>query len=218
LLEAAGGRVDVLVNNAGYGELGPVETVPEAEARRQMETNFFAPAALIRAVLPSMRAARSGTIVNVSSIAGRFGYPLAGWYCASKHALEALSDSLRLEMRPFGVSVVLVEPGPVRTEFFDIARDRARPQLDDEGSPYRAFFRHTDDTERRFLRQACGPEDVARVIVKALLARRPRDRYAVTVMAKASLLARALLPRRLFDAALRRQFRVPRPDELGAPG
>ncbi|NJN14622.1 MAG: SDR family NAD(P)-dependent oxidoreductase, partial [Planctomycetes bacterium] len=112
LVEACAGRCDILVNNAGYGEPGPVELVKDEDARRQMELNLFAPVALIREVLPLMRAQRFGRIVNVSSVAGRLGYPLFGWYCASKHALEGLSDALRLEVAPWGIGVSLIEPGP----------------------------------------------------------------------------------------------------------
>jgi len=140
IIDACEGRVDVLLNNAGYGEPGPVETVPEADIRRQFEVNFFAAAAMIQGVLPTMREQRSGRIINLSSVAGRFGYPLFGYYCATKHALEGLSDSLRLEMRPWGVRVVLIEPGPVETEFFDVTMNRPAPMMSDEESPYRKFF------------------------------------------------------------------------------
>lgn len=209
ILEAAAGRVDILVNNAGYAEPGPVEAVGEADARRMFETNFFAAAEMARAVLPGMRASRSGRIINVSSIAGRLGYPLFGWYCASKHALEGLSDALRLEARPFGIGVVLVEPGPVGTEFFDVARGRGQHLLGDEGSPYRAFFTHVEEIQQRFLGQSVTAERVARTILRAATASRPAARYAVAPMAKLSLLAMRLLPRSWFDAILRRQFRVP---------
>src|SRR5262245_5889758 len=154
LLEACGPRIDILVNNAGYGEAGPVETIGEAEARRQFEVNFFAPAALIQAVMPRMRAQRSGRIVNISSVAGRIGYPLFGWYCASKHALEGLTDALRLEARPWGIHVSLVEPGPVETEFFDVTKSRAAGQLEDKASPYAPFLRHTETIEREMMKSA----------------------------------------------------------------
>jgi short-subunit dehydrogenase len=215
LLEACGQRVDILVNNAGYAEAGPVETVGEAEARRQFEVNFFAAAALMQGVMPLMRKQRSGRIVNISSIAGRFGYPLFGWYCASKHAIEGLSDALRLEARPWGIHVSLVEPGPVETEFFDVTKERASGQLGDTGSPYAPFFRHADAIEREMMKSAATAEDVAATVLKACLARKPRDRYAVTRMAKGTILALRLLPRALVDRAAARQFRVPRPEELG---
>ena len=214
LLEACGARVDILVNNAGYGEAGPVETVKEAAARRQLEVNFFAPAALMQAVMPLMRRQRSGRIVNISSVAGRFGYPLFGWYCASKHALEGLSDSLRLEGRPWGVHVSLIEPGPVETEFFDVTKSRAEGQIGDARSPYAPFFKHVEEIEREMMRRAATAGRVAEAVLEACLARRPRDRYAVTLMAKGTVLALRLLPRAWVDALASRQFRVPRPEEL----
>ena len=214
VVEACGGRIDILVNNAGYGEPGPVETVREEDYRYQFEINVFALGAMIQAVLPAMRRQRAGRIVNISSVAGRFGYPLFGWYCASKHAVEGLSDSLRLEARPWGVHVVLIEPGPVRTEFFDVAKGKAGRFLTDESDPYHRFFVHADAIEADFMKQSCDPEDVAARIVKACTARRPKPRYAVTAMAKTTILLSRLLPRRWFDAAIRKQFRLPGPAEL----
>jgi NAD(P)-dependent dehydrogenase (short-subunit alcohol dehydrogenase family) len=214
LVDACGGRVDILVNNAGYGEAGPVETLAEADARRQIEVNFFAAAALMRAVMPLMRRQRSGRIVNISSVAGRFGYPLFGWYCASKHALEGLSDSLRLEAKPWGIGVALIEPGPVETEFFDVTKGRAATQLADASSPYAPFLRHAETIEREMMRRAATAGRVAEVVLRACLAARPRDRYAVTLMAKSTVLALRLLPRALVDWLAARQFRVPKPGDL----
>jgi len=214
IVEACDGRCDILVNNAGYGEPGPVELVADGDARRQIEVNLFAPVALARDVLPMMRAQRWGRIVNVSSVAGRIGYPLFGWYCASKHALEGLSDALRLEVAPWGVRVALIEPGPVRTEFFDVSKGKALPRLEEE-TPYRPFFRHVDRIEADFMRQATTPQHVAKVILAACRARRPRARYAVTLMAKGAVLAMRVLPRALLDAVLRRQFKVPGPADVG---
>ena len=111
------GRIDVLVNNAGYGSFGAIEDVPMNEARRQLEVNVFGLARLTQLVAPHMRAQGSGTIINISSIGGRLTTPLGGWYHATKYAVEALSDALRMELRPFGIDVVVVEPGGIRTEF-----------------------------------------------------------------------------------------------------
>jgi len=217
VVEAAGERIDILLNNAGYGEPGPLETVSDKLARRQFEVNVFAPAAMIREVLPRMRARRSGRIVNVSSIAGRFGYPLFAWYCASKHALEALTDALRLEARPWGIQAVLIEPGPVRTEFFEVvlARDGGKAPGTD---PWATFYRHASEIEREMLDQAIPPEAVAKTILRACLAARPRDRYVCGTMAKGTNLALRLLPRRWVDAVVNRQFRVPAPGDLGKDG
>jgi NAD(P)-dependent dehydrogenase (short-subunit alcohol dehydrogenase family) len=210
ILEAAGGRTDLLVNNAGYGEAGPVESVPPDRARRQMEINFFAVAEMCRAVLPLMRAQRSGRIVQVSSVAGRVGYPLFGWYCASKHALEGLSDAMRSELRPFGVQVVLVEPGPVATEFAGVAKREAGALVEDAKSPYRALMERTAEIEKRFFGRATTPEAVAAVILRAATARSPRPRYAVHPMARSTLLALRLLPFSWVDALVRREFLVPK--------
>lgn len=214
VVEACAGKCHILVNNAGYGEPGPVEMVSEEAARRQFEVNLFAPAFLAQAVLPLMRKQRGGRIIQVSSVAGRLGYPLFGWYCASKHAVEGLSDSLRLEVKPWGIDVVLVEPGPVRTEFFEVTKSKAAPQLEDEDSPYHPFFRHVEQIEADFMKQSCPPETVARAVVKACTARRPKPRYAVTAMAKTTILLSRLLPRRWFDAAIRKQFRLPGAKEV----
>jgi short-subunit dehydrogenase len=214
MLEACGGRVDILVNNAGYGEAGPVETVSEEDGRRQLEVNFFAPALLVQAVMPLMRRQRSGRIVNISSIAGRFGYPLFGWYCASKHALEGLSDALRLEARPWGIFVSLIEPGPVETEFFDVTKGRAEGRMADPSSPYAPFFRHVDEIEREMMGRAATAERVAEAVLSACLAQTPRDRYMITTMAKGTVLALRLLPRSWVDRAASRQFRVPRPEDV----
>jgi short-subunit dehydrogenase len=214
ILEACGGRVDMLVNNAGYGLPGPVETVEEEAYRRQFEVNFFAAAAMMRAVMPGMRARRSGRIVNVSSVAGRYGYPLFGWYCATKHALEGLSDAARLELGPWGIKVVLIEPGPVRTEFFGVSRQRAEPQLQATDSPYAAFFAHTEKIERQFSKLGVKADKVARLIVKAILKRRPRARYSITAVAKASLFLNRYFPRPCLDGLIRKQFRVPKSSDV----
>ena len=152
--------------------------------------------------------------MNVSSVAGNFAYPLFGWYCASKHALEGLSDSLRLESAPWGIRVVLIEPGPVETEFFDVAMKEAQPQMDDGESPYRPFFEHAESIEKDMMKRAATAEDVASVIAHACIADRPRARYAVTAMAKGSIFLNRILPQSWLDAGIRKQFRVPGPAEV----
>ncbi|MEE8105055.1 MAG: SDR family NAD(P)-dependent oxidoreductase [Planctomycetota bacterium] len=209
VVDAAGEAPAVLVNNAGYAEPGPVERVSLDDARHQFEVNVFAAADLATKVMPAMRRARSGRIINVSSVAGRVGYPLFGWYCASKHALEGLSDAMRMELAPFGVKVVLIEPGPVRTEFFDVSMRHAAPHKDDAESPYGELFENQDEIEAEFLQHAAAPEEVAEVIVKAATAARPKSRYAVTKIAKLTMLSLRLLPRSALDKAFKRQFRLP---------
>src|SRR3954447_6448660 len=117
------GRIDLLVNNAGYGSYGAVEDVPIDEARRQFEVNLFGLARLVQLVTPHMRSQGAGRIINISSIGGKFYEPFGAWYHATKFAVEGFSDSLRLELRPFGIRVVLIEPGPILTEWNEIARD-----------------------------------------------------------------------------------------------
>lgn len=120
------GRLDVLVNNAGYGSYGAIEDVPVDEARAQLEVNVFGAARLTQLVLPQMRRQRSGTIVNITSMGGKITTPLGGWYHATKFALEALSDCLRMEVAPFGIDVVIIEPGGIKTEWSGIAADKVR--------------------------------------------------------------------------------------------
>jgi NAD(P)-dependent dehydrogenase (short-subunit alcohol dehydrogenase family) len=199
------GRLDVLVNNAGYGSYGAVEEVSAGEARAQFDVNVFGAAELIKLVLPQMRARGSGTIVNVSSMGGRIYTPFGGWYHASKHALEGLSDCLRLEVAPFGVRVVLIEPGAIRTEWGTIA---ARRLLDaSAGGPYAARARRTaanlagGSSPGTLL--ASPPDVVADAVAKAVTARRPRSRYPVGIGAKPLLLLRAVLPDRVFDPMIR---------------
>src|SRR6185312_13898100 len=173
------GRIDVLINNAGYGYYGAVEDVPIAEARRQFEVNVFGLARLVQLVTPQMRAQGSGRIINVSSIGGKFYEPLGGWYHAAKFAVEGLSDCLRLELRPFGIDVVLIEPATIRTEWNAIARQNL--QDNSAGSAYAnlasSVTRVMALVDRRGL--SSGPRVVARKIVKAASTARPRSRYPV---------------------------------------
>ncbi len=195
-------RIDVLVNNAGYGSYGAVEDVPLAEGRRQLEVNLFGLARLTQLVLPSMRRARRGRIINVSSIGGRFGEPLGAWYHASKFAVEGFSDSLRLEVADFGVQVVIIEPGPIQTEWGDIARDSAK-----EFSGDGAYAGHVAATETMYAaayRFAAPPSVVADAVLAAATARRPKIRYAAPTSAKVLLTTLRLLPDRAKEALFRR--------------
>jgi NAD(P)-dependent dehydrogenase (short-subunit alcohol dehydrogenase family) len=203
---AESGRVDVLVNNAGYGSYGALEDVPVTEARRQLEVNLVAPARLAQLVLPGMRARGSGRIVNVSSIGGKFYEPLGSWYHATKFALEGLSDSLRVELAPFGIAVVLVEPGPVLSEWSTTAREHlvARSARSAYADQARSVARVMAAADRP--RRAADPAVVARTIVRAATTAHPRARYAVGRGAGTILLARRLLPDRVFDAAVSRAY------------
>lgn len=202
-------RIDALVNNAGYGQYGAIEDVSLEEWRAQFEVNVFGAIAVLRAVLPAMRAARGGTVVNVSSVAGRVAIPFAGPYSASKHALEAISDALRVEVSPWGIRVVLVEPGPISTGFGDRTRQATARILAVPG-PYSRFY---DGAERasnkQFQMGKRGPEAVARVIVNAIEARRPKARYRITPLARILVPLKALASDRFLDRRMKKMLRLP---------
>jgi NAD(P)-dependent dehydrogenase (short-subunit alcohol dehydrogenase family) len=212
-VEADHGAVGVLVNNAGYALQGPVETMPMSAARGQFETNVFGLVRLTQLVLPGMRAQRRGRVINLSSMGGRFTFPGGGFYHASKHAVEALSDALRYEVAPFGVAVVLVEPGPVRTAFGDtaVATIDEHPAADDPYAGFRVELarRYARAYDGRGSSLASSPEQVARVIVRAAGAPRPRARYVVGPVARAMVGLRRFAPAFAFDAVIRASFPVP---------
>ena len=206
---AQAGRVDALVNNAGYGQYGAVEDVTFEQWRRQFDVNLFGAVETARAVLPAMREARRGTIVNVSSVAGKIAIPFAAPYCASKHALEAVSDALRVEVAPFGIRVVVIEAGPISTRFTERARAGVAPLVSGSG-PYVAFYRGAERAMETDLQAgALPPETVARVIVDAIEADRPATRYRITRMARVLILLRRILPDRFFDRRMKKMLGLP---------
>jgi NAD(P)-dependent dehydrogenase (short-subunit alcohol dehydrogenase family) len=190
------GRIDVLINCAGYGQMGAIEDVAMDDARRQMEVNLFGLARLTQLVLPHMRAARTGKIVNISSVGGKFATPLAGWYHASKFALEGYSDALRMEVEPFGVEVVVVEPGGTDSEWIPIAIEQL--QRVSARGPYRNLVEGIVQSSV-WKRKMPSPSIVTDLVVKALKARRPQTRYVAGFTAKLSLQLRHLLSDRIFD-------------------
>jgi NAD(P)-dependent dehydrogenase (short-subunit alcohol dehydrogenase family) len=200
------GRIDVLVNNAGYGSYGAVENVPIDEGRRQFEVNLFGLARLTQLVTPHMRDQGSGRIINLSSIGGKFYEPLGAWYHATKFAVEGFSDSLRLELAPYGIQVVVIEPGPIRSEWSEIAGDSLLETS--RGTPYE---RQAEAVRRRFDKSyrpmvASGPGVVAEKIVKAATVAHPRPRYPVGRGAGSILAARRMLSDRAFDAIVTRFY------------
>ncbi|MCK9904725.1 oxidoreductase [Frankia sp. Cpl3] len=207
----AEGRVDVLVNNAGYGSYGAVEDVPMSEARAQFDVNLFGLAQLTRTVLPTMRAQGSGTIINISSMGGRFATPLGAWYHASKFAVEGLSDAMRLELKRFGIDVVLVEPGLIRTEWGAIAADKLRatsghgPYAEQAG----AMATSLENGSRPDARRTSPPTVIADAVTKAATARRPRTRYTAGFGARPLILLSRVLPDRVFDAFIKRTSGAP---------
>lgn len=205
-VQAQAGTIDVLVNCAGYGEFGSVEETTLAEARQQLEVNVLGAVGLIQAALPGMREARSGRIVNVSSLAGEFASPLGGWYHASKFALEAISDSLRGEVGQFGIDVTLVQPTYVATGWHETAMGHL--EASSATGPYsgmvaamRAYF-----SSPALARQMASVDAVAAQIVRAALTRKPKTRYRVGPGANVAVALSTLLPDRAFDALTRKQF------------
>jgi NAD(P)-dependent dehydrogenase (short-subunit alcohol dehydrogenase family) len=211
-IEEEQGAVGVLINNAGYSQSGAVERVPIDLVRKQLETNVIGPARLIQLVLPRMREQRWGRIVNVSSMGGRLVFPGGGYYHATKYALEALSDALRFEVQGFGIEVIVIEPGLIRTAFGETG---AATVSTDPADPYAAFHqdvaRSTRDVyERGFLARLGGaPEDVAEVIARALSAEHPKTRYMVTPSARLLITLRRWLPDRWWDRLVKSSFRQP---------
>ena len=212
-VEREHGAVDVLVNNAGYSQSGALETIPLDDIRRQFETNVFGLIRLCQLVLPGMRSAGSGRIVNIGSMGGKLTFPGGGVYHATKYAVEALSDALRFEVQGFGVRVVLIEPGLIVTDFAQAATASVQ-HLDADG-PYAEFNRAVTKAtngayEGPMSRLGGGPDAVAKVVAKAVAAPRPRARYRVTASARLAITQRRLTPDRLWDLAMRAQFPVPK--------
>jgi len=202
------GPVSVLVNNAGYGEIGPVEELDMDNIRREFETNVFGLVRMCQLVLPGMRAVGSGRIINIGSVGGLFTTPGSGAYHASKYAVESFSDALRCEVAPFGVGVVVIEPTGGRTEFMETMGGTMPQSAAD--SPYAAFKAILEARTRAMFapgaRGILAPEDVANVVLRAATARRPRTRYKVGLVAHVLPKVRRSLPDRAWDAMMRRQF------------
>lgn len=200
-------RIDVLVNNAGYGSYGALEEVPMDEARRQFDVNVFGLARLTQLVLPHMRNQGSGRIINVSSVGGRIWEPLGAWYHATKFAVEGLSDSLRAELRPHGIDVVVIQPGAIKTEWAAISAENLRaastiPAYAEQVRVGAAVLKKADE-----VKAASPPETVAKTIAKAATVRRPKTRYATGGGARSVLLMNALLTDRGWDRAITTAYR-----------
>jgi short-subunit dehydrogenase len=204
--------LDVLVNNAGYGQLGPLEELPIDKFRRQLEVNVIGVLAFTQPFLAGMRSRRRGRIVNVSSAAGRISTPFMGAYSASKFALEGMSDALRVELSPFDVHVVLIEPGPIRTNFGSASEGVAEERVGSPYAPYLLRWRRARAGNNLFSR---SPEGVARVIARAVRSGRPRPRYSLTVPGRLGAVARRVAPDAVVDWALRRAIGARRRDGSG---
>jgi NAD(P)-dependent dehydrogenase (short-subunit alcohol dehydrogenase family) len=211
-VEQAEGAVGVLVNNAGYSQSGAIETVPMESVRRQFETNVFGLMRMCQLVLPGMRSQGWGRIVNVSSMGGKLVFPGGGVYHATKHAVEALSDALRFEVRAFGIDVAIIEPGLIRTHFGETAAGSVEA-VEGDGA-YADFNRSVQKLTAEaydgpLARLGAGPEAVARKIESAITRRRPRTRYPVTASARVPLRLRKLLPDRGWDWFMKSTYTQP---------
>ncbi|MDX2214559.1 MAG: SDR family oxidoreductase [Oculatellaceae cyanobacterium bins.114] len=206
------GRVDALVNNAGYGQLGAVELIPPERVQNQFAVNVIGAIALIQSLIPYMRDQGGGRIINISSLGGRMAFPFGGLYSASKFALEGLSDALRMELAPFNIRVVVVEPGPVRTEFFDVVKQGVDAmEIDPLNTPYHAAYENLEGLQQQVDRQAWSSEQVAEVIIKALGDRRPRPRYVAATGGNILIfLMTKLLPTRITDLFWQRFYAIHR--------
>jgi short-subunit dehydrogenase len=209
------GPIGALVNNAGYSQSGAIETIPMTSVRRQFETNVFGLIRMCQLVLPGMRSAGSGRIVNLSSMGGKLTFPGGGIYHATKHAVEAISDALRFEVRGFGIDVAVIEPGLIVTEF----GETAAATVDDveEHGPYARFNAAVAKLTAEaytgpMARLGAGPEAVAQKISRALSANRPSTRYKVTASARVMMGVRGLVSDRMWDRMVRSQYPPPEPE------
>jgi len=199
------GRIDVLVNNAGYAIRGALEEIPDEQARQVFEVNVFGVLRMIRAVVPHMREQKAGRIINISSIAGKLSTPANGAYSATKFALEALNDALRLELAPFGIQVISIEPGAIKTQFDETAQLHARNILANKKSPYQPLYQKSDEFAESMRKQEPGPDVVSKVIQQAIESSNPKPRYLAGVAFPSSLVIMYLRDL-VWDMALKRMF------------
>lgn len=201
------GRIDILINNAGYGSYGAVEDVPLDEARRQFEVNLFGMARLTQLILPAMRKEKSGRIVNISSMGGKIYTPLGAWYHATKHAVEGWSDCLRLEVKSFGIDVVVVEPGGIKTPWGSIAADNLL-KTSAKGA-YTVFAKKVAENMKSLYEgdQLTDVETLAKTIVQAATDKRPKTRYVKGYMAKPAIAIRKWFGDKVFDRMMMSQVK-----------
>jgi NAD(P)-dependent dehydrogenase (short-subunit alcohol dehydrogenase family) len=198
------GQIDVLINNAGYGQMGALEDVPVEVGRRQMEVNLIGVARLTQLCLPHMRDRKFGKIINVSSIGGKCAFPLAGWYHASKFALEGYSDSLRMEVRPFGIDVIVIEPAGTDSEWFPVAM--AELERYSTKGAYAGLVKAMQESPS-MKRKMPPPKVITDLIITALRGKTPRTRYHGASGAGVILFLRHLLSDRMYDRLVMSQFR-----------
>jgi len=201
----AEGRIDVLVNNAGFGSYGAVEDVTMDDARYQIEVNLFGLARLTQLVLPHMRGQKFGKIVNVTSIGGKMATPLGGWYHASKFAVEGLSDSLRLEVKQFGIDVILIEPGGVKTEWGGIAGESM--QKVSGNTAYKKIVQSAMKMFTRAKKNAAEPSLIAELIKKTITVKKPKARYSAGYLSGVILFMKKWLSDSMFDKIILSQLK-----------
>jgi NAD(P)-dependent dehydrogenase (short-subunit alcohol dehydrogenase family) len=212
-VEGAEGAIGILINNAGYSQSGAIEQIPLDDVRRQFETNVFGLVRMCQLALPGMRKQGWGKIVNVSSMGGKLTFPGGGFYHGTKHAVEAISDALRFEVAGFGIDVVVIEPGLIKTRFGEAAVETIDSATSNHG-PYAEFNAGVAEStagvyNSPLAKLGGGPETVARKIERAISARRPRTRYKVTPSARLAMAQRKILTDRAWDRFMRTQFKTP---------
>ena len=200
------GRIDVLVNNAGYAQVGAIEELTDNQVRQMYEVNVFGAMRMIRAVVPHMRQQKAGRIINISSIAGKMATPVNGSYSSTKFALEALSDALRLELAPFDIQVILVEPGAIKTNFDQTAHAHGDEIVSNPASPYRTLYQKYQQVSDRMRGQEPGPQAVSKVIQQALESSKPKARYLAGVAMSGRLII--YLRDLVWDLVVRQMFTI----------
>ena len=201
----AEGTIDVLINNAGFGQYGAVEEVSMKDARYQLEVNVIGLARLTQLCIPHMRKQQAGKIVNITSIGGKISSPLGGWYHASKFAVEALSDNMRMELKPFGIDVIVIEPGGIKTEWSDIAMQNLMNSS--SNGPYKHTAEKMNAMSKKFESRLPEPSLIAELILKAIKASNPKTRYHAGFMATPILMAKKILSDKLFDKMMMSQVK-----------
>ncbi len=200
------GRIDVLVNNAGYAVRGAVEDIPVEQVQHMFDVNVYGVMRMIRAVVPHMRRQKSGRVITIGSLAGKLVLPVNGTYSATKFALEALSDAMRVELAPFGIQVVLIEPGNIRSNFMTTAQANSQEILSDPDSPYQALYQHYLRVMTTMRKRESGPEIVSQVVQQAIEASNPKARYLVAVPFSQRVVLR--LGDKARDGIFRRMFKI----------
>lgn len=205
-IAAEKGKIDLLINNAGYGIYGSVEGLPQEHARKAFDVNLFGLASVIQETLPIMRKNRSGTIINISSLVGKISMPILGWYGSSKYAVEGLTDALRLEVKKFGIKVVLIQPGTIVTEFEDVAMATLEKSVEPE--EYLPLKKSFSQVVRSSYKKAPGAEVVIKELKKIIKTRNPKPRYAAGSDAKTFLFFRKWFSDRLVDKLMGSMYKM----------